>query len=53
MNTETQSIAQRGLREKQECTHYAYCFAQPLFYKVVNEQARAQALRTATGVVHV
>ena len=34
-----------GSRGEKECTHYAYCFAQPLFYKVVNEQARAQALR--------
>ena len=28
-----------GSKGKKECTHYAYCFAQPLFFKVVNEQA--------------
>ena len=34
-----------GSKGEKECTHYAYCFAQPLLFKVVNEQARAQALR--------
>ena len=34
-----------GSKGEKECTHYAYCFTQPLFFKVVNEQARAQALR--------
>ena len=33
-----------GSKGEQECTHYGYCFAQPLLFKVVNEQARAQAL---------
>ena len=34
-----------GSKGENECTHYAYCFARPLFFKVVNEQAQAQALR--------
>ena len=34
-----------GSNGEKECTHYAYCFAQPLLFKVVNEQARTQALR--------
>ena len=34
-----------GSKGEKECTHYAYCFAQPLLFKVVNEQAQTQALR--------